>query len=578
MPRLERFGLKFVGLGAIALLSCILVGSPLLTATLPGFAPTSMRVSPWTSLPSSTLEAAAAVVARKADDSTLIVAWSGDLNSMDPPDSLIEWNREVVLNVYETLVQYKFEKKADDTLVWQGLQVAPGLAERWTVSGPSVTFELRKGVKFYPSGNELTAEDVKYSLTRMTNVPGFGRFNANLAGLFDGEKQIQVVDRYTVKITFGDAKGAPMLFPSSLPSLRFPQFSVLDSAVVKSRATPDDLWATRFLKDHAVGTGPYYVADNRTPGQETTLQMVPNYWGKKPAFRRVILRVIKDSADVVALMRRGEVDVTTALGTRELTSLEQAGFKVRRAAVPNIVKLEIALDKPPLDIRNARKALAYAMPYDELAKNVYGGRAERALSYVNPDAPGFAPTFKLYNDINKAKELMQRANLQSGFQVSIFYDSGVPAFEDIALLIQDHLRKLNIVVDLKPLPTTQMGAERTARIRGQNSLQGLILSQGVIWLDDPDPNTDVWIKSDGVSNVTRYKNPVIDELHLAFRFSQDTKARVRAYEKIQGMVAEDVPMIPLLVTGRNAATHPRISGVSFTADPHNRFWTMFLAK
>src|SRR6516162_5232436 len=80
----------------------------------------------------------AEVVARHADDATLVVAWSGDLNSMDPPDSLVEWNREVVLNTYETLLQYKFDKKTDGTLVWEGLQVAPGLAERWTVDGTSV--------------------------------------------------------------------------------------------------------------------------------------------------------------------------------------------------------------------------------------------------------------------------------------------------------------------------------------------------------------------------------------------------------------------------------------------------------
>jgi peptide/nickel transport system substrate-binding protein len=517
-------------------------------------------------------------VARHADDTTLVVGWSGDLNSMDPPDSLVEWNREVVLNTYETLLQYKFDKKPDGSLVWEGLQVAPGLADSWTVEGSSVTFELHKGVKFYPSGNELTADDVKYSWTRMTHVPGFGKFNANLAGLFDGEKQVQVVGRYTVKITFTDANGTAKLFPASLPSLRFPQFAVLDSAVVKSKATADDPWATKFLKDNIVGTGPYYV-EGRTAGDQTTLQMIPSYWGRKPAFKRVILRVIKDPADIVALMRRGEVDVTTALGTREVTSLQEVGFKVFHGSVPNIVKMEFALDKPPLDKRDVREALAYAMPYSSVIKNVYGGLAERAFSFVNPGSPGYSSSFKVYGeDLNKAKDLLQRAGAGTGFQVDVFYDSGVSPFEDIALLVQDQLRKLNIVASLKPLPTTQMAAQRTARVKGQGTLEGLILSQGVIWLDDPEPNTDVWVTSEGVSNASRYKNPVVDKLHSDFRFSSDAKARAQAYEKIQGIVAIDVPLLPLVVTGRNAVVHPRITGVSFTADPHNRFWTMYLSK
>lgn len=524
------------------------------------------------------LQSSAQVPSRQAPANTLVVAWSGDLNSMDPPDSLVEWNREVVLNTYETVVQYKFAKKPAGTLVWQGLEVDPGLAERWTIDGPSITFELRKGVKFYPSGNEMTADDVKYSWTRMSHIPGFGKFNANLAGLFDGDKQIQTVGRYTVKITFTDSKGAPKLFPASLPSLRFPQFAVLDSVLVKSKATADDPWAGKFLKDNIVGTGPYYIA-SRAPGEQTTLQMIPSYWGKKPAFRRVILRVVKDPADTVALMRRGEIDYTTALGEREFTSLGQAGFKIFHGSVPDIVKFEFALDKSPFDNRDVRQALAYALPYSSIIKNVYGGRAERAFSYVNPGSPGYIPSFKAYaEDLTRAKQLLQKAGQGSGFQVDVFYDSGISPFEDMALLVQDQLRKLSIVANLKPLPTTQYGAQRSARVRGQQTLEGLILSHGVIWLDDPEPNTDVWIRSGGASNASWYKNPAADALHDAFRFSSDVKARAQAYEKIQRIVATDAPLIPVVITGRNAAAYPGISGVSFTADPHNRFWTMSLSR
>jgi hypothetical protein len=39
-----------------------------------------------------------------------------------------------------------------------------------------------------------------------------------------------------------------------------------------------------------------------------------------------------------------------------------------------------------------------------------------------------------------------------------------------------------------------------------------------------------------------------------------------------------VPLIPLVVSGRNMALNPKITGASFTADPHTRFWTMKLAR
>jgi peptide/nickel transport system substrate-binding protein len=522
-------------------------------------------------------QAVAAGPARQAAADTLVVAWTGDLNSMDPPFSLVEWNRELTLNVYEMLVNYKFKERADGALVWEGLEVAPGLAESWTVDGPAVMFKLRKGAKFYPSGNDVTADDVKWSFDRTINVPGgFGKFNANLAGIFDAQKQVEVIDPKTVKITFTDSQGNPILLPASLPSMRFPQFAIIDSKAVKAKVPADDPWGTAFLKENVVGSGPYYV-EKRTPGQETALKTVPNYDGKKPAFDRVILRVIKDPADILALMKRGEVDASTGLGMRELNSLQEAGFTILNAPIPNIVRVDMTMDRAPLDKKEIRQALAYAMPYDTILKNVFGGRGERATSFVNPQSPGFLDSFKTYQtDPNKAKDLLTKAGVGSGLQVDIFYDSGIPSNEDIALLIQDALRKINVTANLKAQPTTQYAADRTARAKGEPVQIGLTLAQAVIWLDDPDPNTDVWIKSNGTSNATGYKSAQADQLHLQNRFSSDAKARKEAYEKIQQMVADDVPMIPLLVTGRNAAMNPKITGFSFTADPHNRFWTLKL--
>jgi peptide/nickel transport system substrate-binding protein len=360
--------------------------------------------------------------------------------------------------------------------------------------------------------------------------------------------------------------------------MRFPQFSIVDSKLLKSKATAEDAWAANFMKDNVAGTGPYYV-DKRVPGQETVLKAVPGYWGPKPAFEQVILRVVKDPADIVALMRRGEVDLTTALGTRELSSLEQAGYSVLNAPVPNIVRIDFALEKPPLNNKLVRQALADSIPYDAILKNVFGGRGARALSYVNPQSPGYSDSFKSFTtNPQKAKDLLQQAGVSSGFDVDLFYDSGVPFFEDIALLVQDALRQYNVSAKLNAVPTTKFGQDRTARLKGEPAMQGIWLSAGVIWLDDPDPSTESTIKTKGASNYTGYSNSEIDDLHARFRFSSDTQGRQRAYEKIQQIVADDVPVLPLVVTGRNTVVNPKISGVSFTADPHTRFWTLKLKR
>lgn len=506
----------------------------------------------------------------------LVVAWTGDLNSMDPPFSSVEWNRELSVNVYEPLVQYKLAGAADGSLVWDGLAVAPGLAESWTVNGAAVTFKLRSGVKFYPSGNPLTADDVKYSFERTVAVPGgFGKFNANLAGIFDPTKQIEVIDPLTVKITYTNATGTPILLPASLPSMRFPQFGILDSKAVKAKAKADDPWAVAFLKENVVGTGPYYVSA-RTAAKETVLETVPGYWGTQPAYSKVTLRVT-GSADIAALMKGGDVDLSAVgLTPRAFDDLSKSSFTVINQPIPNIVRADLALDEGPLANVKVRQAIAYAMPYDQILKVAFFGRGVRANSYINPQSPGVTKSFDKYTtDTAKAKALLTEAGVSGGFDLPLFYDSGIVYNEDVALLIKDALGAVGIKVTLNPQPTTQFAEQRTARIaKKESSHKGMILQSGVIWLDDPDPNTDTWLKSTGTGNWTRYTNAAVDKLHADFRFEPDATKRNDAYKQIQEMVATDVPLIPLVVTGRTVALAKGITAMSFTADPHTRFWTL----
>ena len=69
----------------------------------------------------------------------------------------------------------------------------PGLAESYEMSedGLTYTFKLRPGVKFH-NGREMTAEDVKYSLDRVTNPatqsPGAGFFGS-IAGFDAGGRR-----------------------------------------------------------------------------------------------------------------------------------------------------------------------------------------------------------------------------------------------------------------------------------------------------------------------------------------------------------------------------------------------------
>ena len=530
---------------------------------------------------------------RVQDDETVVVAWTGFYNSLDPPDSLVVFNREASAALYDRLLTYELVERSDGALVWQGLEVAPGLAESWEIDGASVTFTLRQGLTFHATGNPVTAEDVKYSFVRAIEVPGFGQFNSNLAGLFEPSRQITVIDANTVRFDFELADGTPFLLTASLPSLRFPIFGIVDSVEVMSHATDEDPWGHEWLKENPAGSGPY-VIESSTPGTELILRRVAGHWTEGDqsqigraynGFDRVIYRVLDTPANITALMLRGEVDVAFALGTRELNELEEAGFTIVNADIPDVFRLDLPVTTPPYDNPLVRQAIAHAIPYETIVNTAFAD-ATRAYSVVNPASPSFIQAWDYETNLDMARDLLAQAGLPDGFETEIFYDSSRQEWEDIALFMQASFSEVGIDLTLRPLPATDFASQTTARYDDPTVMPGMQMRNGVIWLDDADPNVGLWLVTrgfpgpvgvGGFSNATHYSNVAIDTLHFENRFNPDLAARAEAYREVQRLAAADLPIIPLVVRGFPGAVHPSITGVAFTADPHLRSYLLRLA-
>ena len=559
-------------------------------ATQAPTAPTPAPPAPTTTTPIVETGDVAEAPARVQDDETVVIAWTGYFNSLDPPDSLVIFNREASAAMYDRLLTYALTERADGTLVWDGLEVAPGLAESWVIDGGSVTFTIREGVTFNKTGNPVTANDIKYSFVRSIEVPGFGQFNSGLAGLFEPERQITVIDDRTVRFDYELGDGTPFLLRASLPSMRFPIFGIVDSVEVMARATDEDPWGHEWLKDNPEGSGPY-VIESATAGTELILSRVPGHWtegGESQigraynGFDRVIYRVLNSPADITALMLGGEVDVAFTLGTRELNALAEAGFTIVNAEIPDVWRLDLPVTTPPFDNPLVREAIAHAVPYQTIVDNVFAN-ATRAFSVINPASPSFIPEADWETDLDLARDLLGQAGLADGFETDFYYNSSRQEWEDIALFLQASLGEVGIDLTLRPLPATDFAEQTTTRFGDDTVMAGIQGRSGLIWLDDADPNVGLWLVTrgfpgpvgvGGFSNATHYSSIAVDTLHFENRFNPDLSARVEAYREVQRIVAVDIPIIPLAVRGFPGAVHPAITGVAFTADPHLRSYLL----
>jgi ABC-type transport system substrate-binding protein len=131
----------------------------------------------------------------------IVVTYKDDVATLDPAIGYDWQNWSMIKSLFDGLMDY----------VPGTTELRPGLAESYEISedGMTFTFHLRSGVKFH-NGREMTADDVKYSLDRVTTPatqsPGAGFFGSIMGydAMADGSaaslEGVTVVDPLTVQI------------------------------------------------------------------------------------------------------------------------------------------------------------------------------------------------------------------------------------------------------------------------------------------------------------------------------------------------------------------------------------------
>jgi len=158
-----------------AVIGILVAVSMVLTACAPAAAPVvpaapAAESKPAEKAPEAAAPTAVAPAAPKAvefkskDPSTFVNVVFGEPETLDPALDYETAGSEIIQNVYENLVWYKRESTKDlvPVLATEIPTVANGGV---SADGLTYTFKIRKGVKFH-SGDEMTVEDVAYSLQR----------------------------------------------------------------------------------------------------------------------------------------------------------------------------------------------------------------------------------------------------------------------------------------------------------------------------------------------------------------------------------------------------------------------------
>ncbi|MBI5877905.1 MAG: hypothetical protein HZB53_09655 [Chloroflexi bacterium] len=329
------------------------------------------------------------------------------------------WGKEMM---YDSLVEWD-----------KDLKVQPALAEKWeTPDEKTWIWTLRKGVKFH-SGDEVTAEDVKYSIDLQANPPAPGIKIAQYPSIVSTE----IVDKYTIKFNM---KGPD---PTVLGYLAWSRYSPI---------IPKGAYDKGNLVTTGIGTGPFklveYVASDRVVYTRNKEFWKPGL----PYLDDLVYKVLPDENSRVAALRAGQIDGTTVLADTARTLKNDPNLVILKGvfSAPRQLQFTIKGDGKPWNKKPVRQAMSKAIDRQEIMEKVFAGEAVLTGPVTTGygdwfiDPKELAASFYKY-DVDGAKKLMADAGLAGGFPITLYAISNNPSTQ-VAEVVKEQLKKINIDV------------------------------------------------------------------------------------------------------------------------------------
>lgn len=442
-------------------------------------------------------------------------------------------------------------------------------------SGMAIDYEIQPGAT-WGDGTPVTTADVLF---------GWEVGKHPLTGVADRESYERIIaidvhdaKRFTVHLdkVYYDypTRGGITILPAHLDKAAF-----ADPAEYRYRTLYDT-----DTTNPGLYFGPYRITEV-VSGSHVVL--IPNeyWWGKTPHFKRIVVRVIENTAALEANLLSGAVDyVAGELGS----SIDQAlSFERRHGDDYNVTykpgliyeHIDLNLDNPILADRRVRRALMYAMDRELLVDKLFGGKQPVANSNVNPldwvnsdDVPVYA------YDPDKAIGLLVAAGWteivdgvrynSAGDRLSLrlMTTAGNKIRELVEQVLQSQWKKVGIEITIKNEPARVFFGQTVAR----REYPAMAM---YAWISSPESVPRTTLHSSMIptaennwagQNGTGFVHAEMDALIEATEIELDREVRRGLWRRMQKIYAEELPVLPLYFRANAFILPPWLVGVEPT--------------
>ncbi len=434
-----------------------------------------------------------------------------------------------------------------------------GLAKREELGdgnqGVAVTMTLHPKAS-WGDGTPITSKDVAFTI----EVGKHPKSGVASSELYRRILKVDIKDDKTFtlhvdRVTFDYNRWILDILPAHLEEKPF-----ADPADYRNRTLFD-----RDPSNKGLYAGPYRVTEV-VPGSHIALVPNEHWWGQKPYFKRVVVRVIENTAALEANLLSGAVDYVAGelgLSLEQVLAMEDRlkdRFRFVYKAGLIYEHMDVNLDSPILKDKRVRQALLYGIDRAKLSEQLFKGKQPVANSSVNPldwvynaDAPkyGFDP--------ERAKALLAEAGwteMRGGIRYNkagerlsftLMTTAGNRTRELIQQIVQGQWRQIGVDARIQNQPARVFFGTTVT----QRKFDGVAL---FAWISAPESVPRTTLHSTFIptaennwsgQNTTGFRNKEADTLIDQIERELDREKRKELWYRLQELYAGELPALPL---------------------------------
>ena len=439
------------------------------------------------------------------------------------------------------------------------------LEERNGVKGMAVTLKLKPDLA-WGDGTKVTAKDVVFTW-KLARDPGSGFANGHP---WDRASSIDVIDEHTLVMHLDKIRVDYNQWDTVLPAhIEGPVFDKAGSFAEYQKQTA----FSREPTNPGLYNGPFVITAFQS-GQQIVLEPNPHWKGTKPGLKRIVLRLIENTAALQANLLAGDVDMVAGEGVGltidQVIALRKANpDKFEYIFRPSLTyeHIDLKIENPIIADIKVRRALLAAIDRQTLVDRLFDGMQPVADTWVNRLDPMMSRDIARFPyDPNLARALLAEAGWKPGsdgicrnaagekLSIEINTTAGNKLRELTQAVLQSMWKSSCIDVTIRNEPARTLFGE-TLKKRQFNGMIMYAWSSGVgdsprstLGSDKIPTAANNWGGNNGIA----FSDPRMDQLIEQAETELDPAKQKLVWAEMQKIYAEKIYVLPLF----------------FRADPH----------